>query len=242
MGQMAAQGLPPEVSYGEIGSIFAASLDRFLAMNEFVADPNTMQTLTAVAAGLGLSAAAGFRVFVPLFIMSVCQRFGIAIDVPLAEDFEWLSSWPAMVMFGVATLAEVGAYYVPWVDNLLDTIATPAAIVSGTLISASVMPAMPDAVQWAGALLVGGGSAGIVQGGTVLLRAGSTATSGGLANPAVSTGEAGGAVATSILAMLIPLILAVILLIAFVFIGIRLIKFFRDRKRTPAGPPAPAGG
>lgn len=200
-------------------------------------DPNTLQAITAVAAGLGLSAAAGFRVFVPLLVLGLCQRFDIAIDLPVGDGFEWVSSWPAIIMFAMATGCEVAGYYIPWVDNLLDTIATPAAMISGTLISASVMPDMPDAVQWTAAILVGGGSAGLVQTGTVMLRAASTATSGGVANPVVSTGEAGGAVATSILAMVIPAILAVVLLALFTFISVKIIKRFR-RKKAPSASPA----
>ena len=206
-------------------------------MDGLVADPSAFQVLTALAAGLGLSAAAGFRVFVPLLILGICQRFEIAMPVPLGEGFEWISSWPAILMLSIATLAEVGAYYVPWVDNLLDTVATPAALISGTLISASLMPELPEAVQWASAILIGGGSAGLVQAGTVMLRATSTATSGGLANPVVSTGEAGGAVATSVLAMLLPLILAVVLLVCFVVLSIFIIKRF-IRKRPPPTTPA----
>lgn len=191
-------------------------------------------SLFAIAAGIGLSASAGFRVFVPLLVFGLASKFGMGDQIPLGQDFEWLASWPAILIFGTATVVEIVAYYVPWVDNLLDSVATPAALISGTVMTAAVLPEMPDALHWTLAAIMGGGSAGMVQAGTVLTRATSTATSGGLANPAVSTVETGGSLLTSILALIIPLMLAAILLCVFVFIGSKLIKRFFQKKRQAA--------
>ena len=206
-------------------------------MLEPVADnPDAIQALDALAAGLGLSAAAGFRVFVPLLVLGVCQRLEVAVPLSLGEGFEWISSWPAIIMLSAATLAEVGAYYVPWIDNLLDSIATPAAMVSGTLLSAALMPEMPEAIQWAGAVVMGGGTAGVVQLGSVLTRATSTATSGGLANPIVSTGEAGGAVATSVLALVIPFVIGFFVLLLVIWLGSKIIRRLFRKRQAPAQP------
>ena len=114
----------------------------------------------------------------------------------------------------VATVLEIAGYYVPWLDHLLDTIATPAAIVAGTIISASIFTDMSPFLRWMLAVIAGGGAAGLVQAGTVATRAFSTSTSGGLANPLVSTAELGLSLFTSVLAIVLP-VLAVVLLAGF---------------------------
>lgn len=160
-----------------------------------------METLIAVALGLGLAAAAGFRVFVPLLAAGAAARAG---QVHLAASFNWLSSTPVLVSLGVATVLEVVAYYVPWLDHALDLVATPAAVAAGIVSSAAVITDIPPTVKWLVAIIGGGGIAGIVQGATVLARVKSTALTGGLGNPVISTAELVGAVLTVALALLVP--------------------------------------
>ncbi len=162
-----------------------------------------METLFSIALGIGLSAACGFRVFVPLLLMSVASRAG---HLTLSPGFDWVGLLPALVAFGTATVLEVVAYYVPWLDHLLDTIATPAAVVAGVLASASVFTNMSPLLRWTLALIGGGGIAGLVQGATVLTRLKSTALTGGLGNSVVSTAELGGSAVTSLLAIFAPLL------------------------------------
>lgn len=173
-----------------------------------------METLLSVLVGIGLSASCGFRVFVPLLAVSIASISG---HLTLAHGFEWLATYPALVAFSVATCLEIGGYYIPWVDHLLDTIATPAAIVAGTIISASLVTGMSPFLKWTLAVIAGGGAAGLVQGTTVLTRGASTATTGGLGNPVVATLELVGAVITSVLAIVAPVaaiaVLAIILLL-----------------------------
>lgn len=83
------------------------------------------EVITAVALGVGLAASCGFRVFVPLLVASIAARTGV---FPLNESFQWLAGWPAIISFGTATVIEIFAYYIPFVDNLLDIITTPLAI------------------------------------------------------------------------------------------------------------------
>src|SRR5882724_7873827 len=139
-----------------------------------------METLLSICVGIGLSAACGFRVFVPLLVMSIAALSG---HLTLADGFEWIGSYPALIAFSVATCLEIAGYYIPWVDHLLDTIATPAAIVAGTLITASMVTDMSPFLRWTLAAIAGGGAAGVVQGTTVLTRGASTLTTAGLANP-----------------------------------------------------------
>ncbi len=179
--------------------------------------------LVALAAGIGLSASCGFRIFVPLLGISLAARFG---GVALAGGFEWMGSDAALAAFAAATLLEILAYYIPWMDNLLDTVATPAAVVAGVIASAAVFVDLPPLVRWAAAIIGGGASAGLVQGATVLLRAKSSLLTGGLGNPVLATLEAMGAVVLSLLAILIP-VASLVVLAFFAIVSIRTWRRFR---------------
>ncbi len=176
--------------------------------------------LSAVMAGISLSAASGLRVFIPILALGLAGRFGL---LEVSEQFVWLTTEPVLIVVGMAALFEAGAYYVPLVDNALDLLATPAAMAGGTVIVSSLLPEMGTAAQWTTAALVGGGSAGIVQIATVLTRGLSTATSGGLANSLVATGETGGSLLAVILAMLVPVIFGILVIIALIALAIWLI-------------------
>jgi hypothetical protein len=188
----------------------------------------------SIALGVGLAAAVGFRVFVPMLVMSVAAYSG---HLTLSSGFAWLASAPALVMLSVATVLEILAYYIPGVDNLLDAISTPAALIAGTVVSAAVMTDLPPLIKWTTAVIAGGGAAGLTQGVTSLLRAKSTLMTAGLGNHAVATGELGAALIVSLLAIAAPLA-AVALVALFCWVAIRLLRrlFRRERPATP--PPA----
>jgi hypothetical protein len=186
-----------------------------------------METAVSIALGIGLSAAAGFRVFIPLLALSIAGMTG---TLELSHGFAWIGSMPALIAFGTATVLEIAAYYIPWVDNVLDTIATPAAVVAGTIATASVITDIPPLIKWVVALIGGGGIAGLIQGATVLTRAKSSVVTGGLGNPVVSTAELGGSVVTTVMSMLAPVLtfILVVLLCALVFISARRLLFGRS--------------
>lgn len=169
-----------------------------------------MELLMGLAVGIGLSAACGFRIFVPLLGLSVAAFTG---HVTLASEFEWIGSTPALVAFAVATALEIGAYYVPWIDNLLDTIATPTAVIAGTIMTAMMLGDASPFLKWSLAIIAGGGVAGIIQGGTVSLRGASSTTTGGTGNFLVSTGELIMSILTTLLAILVPVVCLVLVLI-----------------------------
>jgi len=200
-------------------------------------NPEQLTEITAIFAGLALSAAAGLRVFLPLLALAIATRMGY---VDLGDKFGWIDHPMIIIVLGTATIAEIASYYVPWVDNLLDTVATPAAIGSGTLIATALLPEMNSALQWGLGFLLGGGSAGVVQGATVLTRGASTATSGGLGNPVVSTAETGGSIAVASLAFLIPVVIGILVLFVVGYIAIRLIRLLIRRKKRDPRPPDPA--
>lgn len=183
-------------------------------------DTQALDTLLSIALGVGLAAAVGLRIFLPLLVMGVAAAAG---HLELAPSFAWLASTPALVMLAVATVLEVLAYYVPGVDNLLDAIATPAAIAAGAIAAAAVMVDLPPIVKWTTAVIAGGGVAGLTQGMTALLRAKSTALTGGLGNGAVATGELGGSIVLAVLAIAAPVI-AVGLVVLIIWLAVRLTR------------------
>ncbi len=190
--------------------------------------------LSAIMAGICLSAAAGLRVFLPILALGLAGRFEI---LELGEQFAWMTSEPVLAIVAIAALLEVSGYYIPVVDNLLDILATPAAIGGGTVIVSSLLPEMNAATQWGTAALLGGGTAGVVQGSTVLARGVSTGSSGGLANPLFSTGETAGSIFTIIMALIIPILFGIVVLIAVGWLLYRLLRVLFRRRPHEQPPP-----
>ena len=179
--------------------------------------------------GIGLSAACGFRVFVPLLVMSLASQDG---HLALAPGFEWIATPEACGVFAVATVCEILSYYIPWWDNLLDSLSSPAAVAAGTITTASVLTDTSPFLQWTLAVIAGGGAAGMVQTGTVLVRGASSFTTGGLGNPIVATVEAVASTITSIVALIAPLV-AIIAVATLVFVAA---KKLRRKGSTIIGP------
>jgi hypothetical protein len=164
----------------------------------------------SAALGIALSACAGFRVFIPMLAGALAGHFGI---VNLPENMAWLSGWPAIALFGTAAVAEIVAYYIPFIDNLLDTIATPLSVGAGTVLAASILPLgdLDPALRWGVGLLAGGSAAGTIQLGTGLLRLFSSKATVGTGNAVVATGENAAAISGSVLAFIIPVVIALVL-------------------------------
>jgi hypothetical protein len=182
-----------------------------------------MEILLSVLIGIGLAAACGFRVFVPFLVVSIASASG---HLELSPGFEWIGSNPALIAFAAATLLEILAYYIPWLDNLLDTIATPVAVLAGIIISASVVADVSPFLRWTLAVIAGGGTAAAVQAATVALRGASSVGTGGVANPVVSTGELGGSAVVATLAVALPVVAVVLVVIIGAFL-VRLRKWTR---------------
>ena len=177
----------------------------------------------AIAMGIGLSACCGFRVFLPLLVAALAARAGI---LPVQEGMGWLGSWTAIICLGTATLLEILAYYIPFIDNLLDTIATPLAVGAGTLVAFSVFPTgdTEPMFRWGLALLAGGSLAGTIQIGSGLLRLLSTKTTAGMGNAAVATSENIAALGGSLASLWIPVVAALLLLLLCAWLVIRICR------------------
>jgi hypothetical protein len=187
----------------------------------------------SVALGVVLAASTGFRVFLPMLIASGAAYTGY---LPLDESFAWLGTPLALTMLGVAALVEVVAYYFPGIDNLLDTLAAPAALVAGTVLSAAVMTDLPPMLKWTAAIVAGGGAASLTQFVTTALRAKSTIFTAGIGNSAVATAELGGAFVLPLLALAAPLVaLGIVLLL--LWMAIRMLRRLRQGGKQAAGAP-----
>jgi Domain of unknown function (DUF4126) len=185
----------------------------------------------SVVLGVGLAAATGFRVFLPMLIVSGAAYTG---HLPLGDGFAWLATPAALTMLGAAAVVEILAYCIPGVDNLLDALATPAALVAGTVVSAAVMTELPPLVKWTVAVIAGGGAAGLTQAITTILRAKSTAVTGGLGNPVIATAELAGALLVPLLALAAPLA-ALLAVILFLWWAIRMLRQLRRGVRQSKG-------
>lgn len=194
-----------------------------------------MDTVLSVLLGIGLSAACGFRIFLPFLIVGIAARTG---HLTLGANFGWMASTPALVALTVATMLEILAYYVPWLDHLLDLLATPSAVIAGVVMTASVVTGLDPFLKWTLALIAGGGIAATVQALTVGTRKVSLVTTGGLANPVVSTLELFGAGALTLVAIVLP-VLAFGLLAWGLFFGVRRMAGFLGGRRPGAPTAAP---
>ena len=180
----------------------------------------------SIALGVGLAAATGLRLFLPMLVVSVAAYSG---HLPLSDNFAWLATPAALVLLSVAALVEILAYYIPGLDNLLDTLATPAAFVAGTIIAAAVITDLPPMVKWAAAIIAGGGIAGLTQTTSAVLRAKSTVLTGTLGNPVIATAEVGGSLLVSLMALVAPL-LTLVVIVVLLWLGFR---WFRQLSRRP---------
>ncbi|MBD1870657.1 DUF4126 domain-containing protein [Cyanobacteria bacterium FACHB-471] len=189
----------------------------------------SLDTLIEVLLGISLSVAAGFRVFVPLLVLSGAS---VVAHLNLPTDFDRLETPQALAVFAIACVLEITGYYVPWLDHLLDIVSTPAAVITGTVVAASLTPDINPVAQWTLALIAGGGAAGLTKGVMNLFRLTSTAASGGLTNPILATIELVLAVTLSVLAVTVPLVAGALLLILLIF-GTQRLWVFLAALRSP---------
>lgn len=190
-----------------------------------------LQLLESIGLGLGLGVAAGFRVVVPFWMLSAAALFG---HLELTSGMTWLGSTTAFVSLSIALVVEILAYSVPWLDNVIDTVALPVAAVAGTLLMAIAANQLDPFAQWSVAIVAGGGAAATVKGLNGLTRLVSTATTGGATNLIIAGVELIGAIALSLLALVAPIVMFVLVLACFILLVRFAIKaFYRSKKTAP---------
>lgn len=174
-----------------------------------------------VVTGVALSAVAGVRMFLPFLVAGIAAKLGV---LQVASDFAWISSWPALAVFATAAFTELLGYYIPFIDHALDVIGSPAAIVAGSLLTASMVVGMDEWLRWSLAIIAGGGIAGSLHVSKTLVRGVSTATTAGLANPLLATGEMLGSTVAAVAAVWIPAVVVVLAVIVLIVMARALIR------------------
>ena len=188
----------------------------------------------ALCLGLSLSAACGFRVFIPPLALSIAFHSGV---VQLSPDWQWLGTQNAIITLGIAATIEVLAYFIPWVSNFLDSIEIGLAPIAGMFVTASTLSIAGDfdpTFLWIITVIAGGATAETVELGTSMTRLITSGSTAGIGGPIVSLIEAGSSIVMSILAINAPNV-AILLVVFLVIDGIRRIRKFnskRKRRRT----------
>ena len=184
------------------------------------------EAIFSILVGIGLAASVGFRIFVPLFALSLASYFNI---IPLNESWQWVGSATALIILGVATIVEIFAYFIPFLDNLLDTIAVPLAAIAGTAVMIATVTDLDPTFTWALAIIAGGGTAAAIKGSTSTTRLASTTTTAGIANPVISTVETGTSIIMAIFSIFIPVV-AIIFLILIFWLLFKVFRLFKPSK------------
>jgi len=180
----------------------------------------------SVVMGVGLSAACGFRIFVPFLILSLTASNGY---VKLAPGFEWIGTNPALICFSVATAVEILSYFIPFVDNFLDAVASPFAVAAGIVLSASCISGIDPYLKWTLTIIAGGAAAGLTQTATASARLASTTSTGGLFNFVIALIEAAGSFFLSVIAIFLPFMCIGLAAAFVIYVRVR----FRKRAALP---------
>lgn len=188
-------------------------------------ETSAVTIIMAVLMGIGLSAAAGFKVFTPLLFVSVLAKFSV---IPLSDGFMWLASVPAIIVLGTATVVEILCSFIPFIDNIMDGVEAPMAVIAGTLLTVSLLGALDPVWQWSLAIIAGGGTAGVIKSVTSAIKLGSSATTAGLANPLLAVAELSLSVVLTVLAVLAAPI-AVCLAVLIVFLTVKFIIKLKNK-------------
>lgn len=184
--------------------------------------------VTTISLAVALAASAGLRAWLPLLVAGVLARAGIA---DLGDGFGWLASWPALGLFGLATVLEIAGDKIPALDHGLDVVGTFVRPLTGALAAAAALAQIHDPmIALVIGLLVGAPTALAPHAAKASARAVSTGTTGGLANPVISVLEDITAFAVAVLAFVIPIVVAALVIVAG-WLGWR---WVRRRRRTTA--------
>jgi hypothetical protein len=190
----------------------------------------TVDTFLSIFLGIGLAASVGFRVFLPLFALSLAAYFNVW---ELNASWAWIGSTTALITLGIATIVEIAAYYIPFVDNALDAIAIPLATIAGTAVMVSTVADLSPVITWALAIIAGGGTAAAIKSSSGATRLGSTVSTAGFANPIVSTVETGTSIIMSVVSIFLPIV-AIILVMFIFYIVFRLYKKLKSKPAKPS--------
>ena len=178
-----------------------------------------------VAAGIGLAACAGLRAFLPLLVVGACGRAGW---LGLSGPFEWLATWPALIVFGVAVVVEILADKIPVVDHLLDVVQGVVKPAAGAALVVAVVTDLTPLQATVLGILGGGGTAAVVHDAKAKVLLLSSALTSGLGNPILSLMEDVVTGLGSVVAILAPL-LVILFFLSALFVLFLLLRRFHLR-------------
>lgn len=204
-------------------------LDPWVQQGAAAAGPLQVWVLPALL-GLGLAAATGLRVFLPLLLLALAVKFEL-FGIRLNPEMEWLVADAAVAALGVASLVEVLADKIPVVDNLLQAVGLVIRPIAAVVAAGSVFWAVDPLTAAVAGLIVGAPAALAFAGASGGARATSTATTGGIANPVLSLIEDLAVGVLVISALVAPLLVPLVVLVA---LWLVVSLFLRARRRRRA--------
>lgn len=178
--------------------------------------------------GLGLAAACGFRAFLPLLLLSAAVHFDLA-GLSVNQSFAWIGSTNALIALSIAAAVELLADVIPYVDNLVSLIGNVTGPVAGAVAAGSVFTSADPSTAAIAGIIVGAPTALAFSATQTGVRAVSTATTGGIANPFISVIESTLTFFMALLAILLPILIP-IALAALLYVAWRLMRRLRRRR------------
>lgn len=173
-----------------------------------------MEVLWQLTTGIGLCAACGCRLFVTLLVLGLGSALGL-----ISVGQNWFTTTPALIIITLGAVLEVMLFYRPRLDNLMDAIALPTAVLTGIMVMGAVVYKLPQLVRWGLAIFLGGGITLVFQATTTLIRADLTSHTGGINNGVFATIELGTALGITFMVLLEPRLTAIGVLILLGFAG-----------------------
>ena len=172
--------------------------------------------ITMILLGLGLAASSGLNTFMPLLMLAGAAKFHL-FGIETSGAFAWLGTSAALGVLTLATIVEIAADKIPFVDHGLDAFGTIARPLAGWLAAASVFSGADATTAAVLGLIVGAPVALGVHAAKAGTRAASSATTFGLANPVLSVIEDAAALLLTFTALVVPLLVP-LLLVVFCFL------------------------
>lgn len=176
-----------------------------------------MEMLLGIFSAFGLSASAGLNAYIPLMVVGVLAHYTDLIK--LQAPWDTLSNPWILILLGILLIIEMLADKIPVANHINDLIQTFVRPVAGAIAfaaSAKVISGIHPVVALAAGLLVAG-TVHVAK--SAAIRPAVTAVSGGTANVPVSVAEDVGATVVSLLAVITPILMATLLVIALAMIG-----------------------
>lgn len=191
-----------------------------------------MEQLLGVFSAFGLSASAGLNAYIPLLSIGVIAHY-FPNTLKLSQPWDLIANPWILILLGVLVIIEILADKIPAVNHINDAIQTlvrPAAGALAFAASAKVITDVNPVLALACGLLVAG-SVHVAK--SAVVRPVVTATTAGAGNIPVSILEDVVSTIASLLAILLPIIMAV-----FIIIVITLVAWWWSSRRTDKTPTA----